>query len=109
MSVASDRMRHRVDRDCTARSVLVSVIALVAGSSPAAAQLPQGGAVVAGDASFQRSGASLTVQQGSQRAVIDWRSFDVGAGNHVHFAQPSAASATLNRVNGGAGSVIAGH
>jgi filamentous hemagglutinin family protein len=64
--------------------------------------------VVSGSALLQQSPNRLTVKQSSQRAVIDWRSFDVGATNQVHFAQPSATAATLNRVNGGAGSVIAG-
>jgi filamentous hemagglutinin family protein len=86
----------------------VSAIALSAGGWPAAAQLPQGGVVVSGNVALHQSPNRLTVQQSSQRAVIDWRSFDVGARNQVHFAQPGATAATLNRVNGGAGSVIAG-
>lgn len=100
-------LRHRLGWRA-AWSSGTSAIALAASSWPAVAQLPQGGAVVSGTAALQQSPNRLTVQQSSQRAVIDWRSFDVGAGNQVHFAQPGATAATLNRVNGKAGSVIAG-
>ncbi len=64
--------------------------------------------MVSGNVALHQAPNRLTVQQSSQRAVIDWRSFDVGARNEVHFAQPGATAATLNRVNGGSGSEIAG-
>ncbi|NQW67456.1 MAG: filamentous hemagglutinin N-terminal domain-containing protein, partial [Burkholderiales bacterium] len=65
---------------------------------PAPTQLPQGGKVVGGSAAITSSGNSLTVQQSSQRAAIDWNSFNVGSGAQVNFNQPNAASVTLNRV-----------
>ncbi|MEY3503034.1 MAG: hypothetical protein RL763_1102, partial [Pseudomonadota bacterium] len=67
-------------------------------SPPAPTQLPQGGKVVGGSAAISSSGNSLTVQQSSQRAAIDWNSFNVGSGAQVNFNQPNAASVTLNRV-----------
>ena len=68
--------------------------------SPAisATQLPQGGKVVAGTASINQSGNNLQINQSSNRAVLDWNSFNVGAQAQVNFAQPSASSVTLNRV-----------
>lgn len=108
MVASLDRRRSCRVAARTLWSSSASMIVLAAASWPAAAQLPQGGVVAAGDASLHRSAGRLTVQQASQRAVIDWRSFDVGAAERVHFAQPSPSSATLNRVNGGTGSVIAG-
>ncbi len=67
-------------------------------TAPAPAQLPQGGKVVAGSASISSSGNTLTVQQSSQRAAVDWNTFNVGSGAQVNFNQPNAAAVTLNRV-----------
>lgn len=60
--------------------------------------LPTGGVVTAGSASFTATTNSLVVNQGSNRAIINWNSFSVGTGNSVQFIQPSSSSATLNRV-----------
>ncbi len=84
----------------------VSMLALTV--QPVAAQSPQGGKVVKGTARISQSGARTTVRQSSERAVIDWRGFDVGRGNSVEFDQPGRTSATLNRVTSGRGSVIEG-
>jgi filamentous hemagglutinin family protein len=69
---------------------------------------PQGGQVVAGSASITQNPALTQVQQGSDRAVVDWRSFNIGRDHSVQFQQPSASSITLNRVTGPDPSVIAG-
>jgi len=69
---------------------------------------PQGGQVVAGSASIAQNPALTSVQQSSDRAVVDWRSFNIGRDHTVQFQQPSAASITLNRVTGPDPSVIAG-
>jgi filamentous hemagglutinin family protein len=60
---------------------------------------PLGGTVSAGQASLSSSGATLTVDQSSDKAVIDWRSFNIGASDTTIFHQPSSSSMTLNRVN----------
>src|SRR6185437_5755249 len=71
-----------------------------AGSPPV---LPQAGsfkAGVAGAVPFDSSVAGqLTVNQASQRAVIEWQSFSIGAGGKVQINNGSGA--TLNRVTGG--------
>lgn len=82
-------------------------VALAQGLAPNAA--PQGGLVVGGAASIGQTTATTTINQSTNRAVIDWRSFDVGRDHTVQFQQPSAASMTLNRVTGPNPSVIAGH
>jgi hypothetical protein len=41
-------------------------------AAPAATQLPTGGKVVAGAASVSQAGSTMNVNQGSQRAAIDW-------------------------------------
>lgn len=62
---------------------------------------PQGGVVVGGQATIsQPSPALTTIQQSSQRAVIDWRSFSIGSGEAVRFNQPGPTAAVLNRVTG---------
>jgi filamentous hemagglutinin family protein len=74
----------------------------------AAAANPQGSVVQAGAATIASSGSRVDIVQSSQRAVIDWRSFSIGAGGHVNFRHPSAAGATLNRVTGPEASAILG-
>ncbi|WP_077033106.1 YDG domain-containing protein, partial [Pelomonas sp. KK5] len=77
---------------------------------PAANQLPTGGQVVAGQAtvSANNAAAQLTVNQGTNRAAINWQSFDIGSSAKVTFNQPNAQSVTLNRVVGVAPSQIFG-
>ena len=65
---------------------------------PAPTQLPTGAQVTAGSASINQSGTYLDVNQSSNRAVINWNTFNVGAAAQVNFNQPSVSSATLNRV-----------
>jgi len=61
---------------------------------------PKGGMVSAGSASISGQGTSLVqVNQQSDRAVIDWRSFNIGAGEATRFNQPSSSSAILNRIH----------
>lgn len=69
---------------------------------------PQGGVVRAGAATIVQAGGNTRIEQGSERAVIDWRSFGVGTGEAVLFKQPSRTSATLNRVTGDQLSLILG-
>ena len=64
---------------------------------PAATQLPTGGKVVAGQAGITQSAATLNVNQTSNRAAIDWATFNVGSQAQVNFNQPSVSSVTLNR------------
>src|SRR5512140_1949289 len=72
---------------------------------------PLGGQVVGGQASIQGQGsATVTVTQGSQNAIINWNTFNIGAGETTQFVQPSASAIALNRVVGGLGpSEIYGH
>ena len=70
---------------------------------------PQDGVVSAGSASIASSGTTLTVNQTSNKAVIDWRGFDIGAGETTQFVQPNSASIALNRVNSSSASHIDGN
>lgn len=50
----------------------------------------------------------LTVDQASQRAIIDWRSFNIGKDSEVLFRQPSVTASALNRIYDANPSVIQG-
>ncbi|WP_418024725.1 MBG domain-containing protein [Paracoccus sp. TD-10] len=74
--------------------------ALVPG--PLAAQtLPSGPNVVGGSASVSTPNpGAMRVDQLSDRAIIDWTSFSIGAGGSVRVHQPGRDAALLNRVTG---------
>ena len=82
--------------------------ALALAAAPVAWAGPVGGAVTAGQAQVSQAGNLTRVQQQSARAVIDWRSFDIGAREAVEFQQPDAGAITLNRVLGGNASALLG-
>ncbi|MBR0668523.1 filamentous hemagglutinin N-terminal domain-containing protein, partial [Roseomonas hellenica] len=90
---------------------LLAGTALVA-AAPALAQAPnarpQGGVVSGGSATIAQDAARTQVNQATDRAVIDWRGFDVGRDHAVRFQQPGSGSMTLNRVNSADPSRIAG-
>jgi filamentous hemagglutinin family protein len=88
--------------------VLTAALALSPASGPSLRANPSGGQVVAGDASLSSSGSTLTITQGSDRAIINWQDFSIPGGSTTRFVQPSSASAVLNRVTGGNPSAIHG-
>ena len=102
------RTNSRITSKPTMLFVLSAVAALCAIPSPANAGgvLPGGGRFVAGSGSIAGSGTTLTIQQNSPHAVIDWDSFSIGKGNDVTFY--NGTGATLNRVTGGNPSFILG-
>ncbi|HLA34718.1 MAG TPA: filamentous hemagglutinin N-terminal domain-containing protein, partial [Rhodocyclaceae bacterium] len=83
---------------CGLVAFLLAAAVLAAPPVPAPNQLPTGGQVVAGQASIAQSNAILNIDQTSQRAAIDWQTFNVGKAAQVNFNQPSSSSVTLNRV-----------
>jgi filamentous hemagglutinin family protein len=60
---------------------------------------PADGVVAAGSATISESGKKLDVHQASDRAVIDWRSFNIDVDEHTQFHQPSSSAVAVNRVN----------
>src|SRR5271165_3614092 len=101
---AAETARRRLGRSIAALcGAVFCFIALTALACRATAQplpnaRPQGGQVVAGTAQISQTGTLTRIGQGSQRAAIDWSSFDVGSGQQVQFQQPSSSAVTLNRV-----------
>src|SRR2546430_17616442 len=72
---------------------------------------PIGGVVAHGAASINNAGNLLTISQTSDRAIINWNSFNIANGETTIFQFNSAAganSAVLNRVATGSPSTIAG-
>lgn len=68
-----------------------------------------GATVTVGEATISRPDSTTTlIEQGSDKAILEWSSFNVAAGDRVLFVQPSAASIVLNRVVGGDPSGIYG-
>ncbi len=86
-----------------------AAVLMLLGLAPAAQALPTGGSVVAGRAQINQGADQTTITQQSARAILDWKSFGIGAGQTVTFRQPSTASIALNRVTGSDASQIYGH
>ncbi|WP_157077067.1 two-partner secretion domain-containing protein, partial [Curvibacter delicatus] len=78
--------------------LLLALLSPYAGQSLA---LPNGMEVVSGQASASTPNAqSMVITQGSQKAILNWQSFNIGAGQSVQFAQPNSAAVALNRIIG---------
>ncbi|PUE10298.1 autotransporter-associated beta strand repeat-containing protein [Limnohabitans sp. T6-20] len=92
----------------TGALLLSQVFVGLAWAQPAANALPTGGAVVQGAASMAQSANQLNITQASQRAAINWQSFDIGAAAKVNVVQPNAQAVLLNRVVGQSPSQIFG-
>ncbi|MBE7375818.1 GLUG motif-containing protein, partial [Pseudomonas lopnurensis] len=109
-TVASEHAR-RHGRRGTSRAAAGALALGIAALHPACALgagLPTGGSVVSGSASIASDGTAMTIDQASHKAVIDWSSFDIGAGHSVTFVQPSSSSSALNRVTGSDASSLYG-
>jgi filamentous hemagglutinin family protein len=92
-------------------SVLLGLVAAGGNAwaqAPPANALPTGAQVAAGQASIGQNGKQMTINQGSDRAVINWQGFDIGSQAAVRFNQPGTSSVALNRVVAGDASQIHG-
>lgn len=86
------------------RPLLLTSTALIPLAAWPALGDPLGGDVVAGAASIAGTGTGIvTVTQSTDKAIINWNTFDIGAGEVTTFVQPDASSVVLNRVTGGLG------
>ena len=108
----------RLGRSICRRGVANSTIALIdwlpvlpliilgaglVGATPAYAN-PEGANVVAGGISIDNSiPKTLTINQSTGTAIINWNSFSIKLDETTNFIQPSSSSWTLNRVTGAAG------
>ena len=90
------------------QATVILVLSLPADAQPLPNARPTGGSVVAGTAAISQTSSDTRIDQSTQRAAIDWKSFDVGGQQSVAFSQPNAKSVALNRVTGPDPSRIAG-
>src|SRR5208283_3763999 len=84
-------------RHARARLALVALLACSLSSLLARAN-PLGGTVSQGSATFSTQGPQLTIQT-SDRAFINWQSFNIGVGQTTSFLQPSSSSLVWNQIN----------
>lgn len=91
---------------CTPRAQAQSA-ALPAGTLPVLRGVVAGQVVV--NAPVKGAGRSLlTVDQASQRAILDWKSFNISSDAEVRFNQPSSTASVLNRIYSADPSIIQG-
>jgi filamentous hemagglutinin family protein len=69
---------------------------------------PSSAAVTTGSASVATSANKTTIDQKSEDVVINWSSFNVGAGQTTQFVQPNAQAIAVNRIGGNSASQILG-
>ena len=71
--------------------------------------LPKEGIVPKGSATIREPNATtIHIDQVTERAVLNWKSFDIAKGELVEFRQPSSTAVALNRIWGGEPSIILG-
>ncbi|CAK0739180.1 hypothetical protein CCP2SC5_1000005 [Azospirillaceae bacterium] len=92
-----------------ATTTLCSGLSVMIGVPTKSLADPQGGSVVAGNATISRNGSGqTTIRQSSNKAIINWQSFNIGENEHTRFEQPSSSAIALNRVVGADPSSILG-
>ena len=96
-------MKHRAQprtslRRAATSGLLASLIATGAPFPRAALAGPEGARVVRGQATVEKLG-DTTVIRASNRSILKFSSFDIGAGETVQFVQPNAQSSVLNRID----------
>jgi filamentous hemagglutinin family protein len=86
------------------RNLLLTSTALLAlGLAPSVAG-PRDPQIIGGTATVLGAGTgNVTINQSSDKAIINWSSFNIGAGETTRFNQPGSNSVVLNRVTGGLG------
>jgi len=88
------------------RTLIAGSMAMGSGIAPVYADLPVPVSPITlpniatqGQASAAISGNAMTITQGTDKASIDWQSFNIGVNNSVRFDQPSSTSVALNNIH----------
>ena len=79
------------------------------GTSVPVFALPEGLTVKQGNITTQTSDNTLTINQGTNRALGDWNSFDIQKNETVNINQPSVESIMVGRITGGTRTEIFGN
>src|SRR5882757_4013222 len=96
-------MRSSLKRSSLAKVLLTTTALLALGAMPGGAE-PRGPSVVGGSANITGTGTgNVTVNSTTNNTIINWNTFNIGAGESVRFNEPSSTSIVLNRVTGGLG------
>ncbi|MDE1152509.1 MAG: MBG domain-containing protein [Micavibrio sp.] len=82
------------------RHVIILCFAIVMSQTGMAYANPTGGSVSSGNATIVTSGPTVTINQSTNRATIDWQTFNIATGETTTFNVPTAHSMTLNRIGG---------
>ena len=99
-------MRHTKDKRRLASAVFMSALTFL---SPILAHAgPTNGSVVGGSATINQGGSTTTINQVTDRAIINWDGFSIGSTESVLFNQPGTTAVALNRVIGADASQILG-
>src|SRR5258706_15003784 len=98
---------HLCGSDEFCRASIAAAVAMIWLTVLPASANPKGGTVAQGTAAFNNSGSQLTVHT-SDRAFINWQSFNIAPGQTTTFVQPSASSVVWNRINDPSPSQILG-
>ncbi len=77
-------------------------------ADPAINALPTGASVSQGSASIAQQANQMVINQATDKAVINWQGFDIGAAASINVLQPNSSSVLLNRVVGNNPSQIFG-
>jgi large exoprotein involved in heme utilization and adhesion len=84
------------------RSVLFafSIMCIFAISNSSVLANPTGAQIDAGNVTVTTPAPNVVqIDQSSDKAIINWQSFNIGAQEKTQFIQPSASSIALNRIN----------
>ena len=68
------------------------------GQEVVSSTLPVLSSIQSGNVNINSNNNVLNINQSSNKAIIDWKTFDVGSESTVNFNQPSASSSTLNKI-----------
>ena len=96
----------RLSQGLRLTTALCSVFVLPVLSPATAWALPQGGVVEAGKAKIITKPTKVIIIQKTPSVVVDWNSFNVGAGEKVVIKQAAPTWTELNRVTGGGGASV---
>lgn len=105
----SERRASRVAAGALGLLATVHHALLVAAPLPSGTlPVPSSAWVTSGSATSSQAGSTLTINQGSQKAILNWQSFNIAPDSAVTFVQPGRDATALNRIHDASPSVIQG-
>jgi filamentous hemagglutinin family protein len=81
------------------------LLASLSAYSPMLVANPADGQVVGGQADIVQTETLTRITQNTDKAAINWQSFNLASGERVEFVQPNPSSVILNRITGGASDI----